>query len=65
VTGFTDDPDGSRWYRINAPEANLNSVWVLHQIVYDQANEPRETVRLLEGNSVNEALRIPYDQAMQ
>ncbi len=65
ITGFTDDSEGSRWYRINAAAAGLNNVWVLQQIVYEQDRQPRETVRLLDNNGLNEALFIPFDQAMQ
>lgn len=66
VTGFTEDNEASRWYRINAADIGLTNVWVLHQIVFEMDRQPRETIRFFDNNNVvNEALFIPFDQAMQ
>jgi hypothetical protein len=60
VTGFADEPDGTRWYRIDLPESGLNGVWLLATItvrgtVYD-------SVRLLDnGGELHPALGIPWD----
>lgn len=67
ITGFTDDADGSRWYRFDAPEMDVRSAWLLKELNPGPPfNQISETLRILDNDGVlNEALFIPFDAAMQ
>jgi hypothetical protein len=65
VTGYTNDPDGDRWYRIDVVgRSGLTGVWIAAQL--PDRGEVHDTVRVLDNaGNVNEQLFIPFDQAMQ
>lgn len=58
ITGYTDDPVGQRWYRLDVVTRNLRDVWLLYQAA--DRGQTYETVRLDGGAQLNPLLTLPY-----
>lgn len=59
VTGFTDGPDGARWYRLDVVGRNLRDGWLLARVVVQ--GRTYDTIRLLDGK-LRQDLWLTYPQ---
>lgn len=59
VTGFTTEPDGTLWYRLDVPERHLLGVWLLAKVTVQ--GQSKQTIRLEGGAELNPALQLQYE----
>ena len=59
VTGYSVEPDGTVWYRIDVPNRNLRDVWLRAQVSVQ--GRTFESVRLDNDATLDPALRLPYN----
>lgn len=56
LTGFTDTPDGRRWYRVDVPSYQLEGVWLPAR--YTTLNRQFDTIYLDNNAAPDEDLRL-------
>lgn len=60
MTGYTDDPDGARWYRVKVPDRGITSGWLPAK--RDYKGEEKDMI-YLNGAEPDSRLGIPYEDA--